>query len=433
VKVCVIGTGYVGLVAGASLADMGHDVVCCDIDPDRIAVLQAGGCPLHEPGLDRLCAHNVQQGRLSFSGSVAASVAGAAVVMLAVGTPTGEGGQADLGALLQAAEAVADALTAPSVLVVKSTVPVGTGDRLERLVRERARHDLPVVSNPEFLKQGDAVSDFMKPDRIVVGTDDPRALSTLSALYAPFNRTSNRMMVMDRRSAELTKYASNAMLATRISFMNELSTLCDEVGADIEQVRRAMGADGRIGPRFLYAGAGFGGSCFGKDLRAVVATGEEAGVQLQLLQAVLEVNERQKRVLGDKLIEHFGGTLQGKRIAVWGLSFKPGTDDLRESASLVFVEQLLRAGASVAATDPQALEAARKRLGDRVELLASPYAAAEGADALALLTEWHEYRCPSFARLRELLRQPVLFDGRNQWDPAETRALGFTYYGIGRS
>jgi UDPglucose 6-dehydrogenase len=429
----VIGTGYVGLVAGASLADMGHDVVCCDIDPARIAELQAGRCPLHEPGLDRLCARNVEQGRLSFSGSVSGSVSGAAVILLAVGTPTGEGGQADLGALIQAAQTVVDSLTGPSVLVVKSTVPVGTGDRLEQLVRERARYDLPVVSNPEFLKQGDAVGDFMKPDRILVGTDDPRALSVLSALYAPFHRTSDRMRVMDRRSAELTKYACNAMLATRISFMNELASLCEEVGADIEQVRLSMGADARIGPRFLYAGAGFGGSCLPKDLRAILATGEEVGVPLTLLRSVLEVNERQKRRLAEKVLDHFQGTLAGKRIAVWGLSFKPGTDDLRESAALVFVEQLLEAGAEVVATDPQALEPARRRLGDRVRFEASPYACVEDADALALLTEWHEYRCPSFPRLRARMRQPVLFDGRNQWDPAETRALGFTYYGIGRS
>ena len=431
-KMCVIGTGYVGLVAGAGFSDMGNDVVCCDIDREKIDGLNQGQIPIYEPGLDKLVARNSAEGRLTFTTDIAGGVAGAEVILLAVGTPPGPDGSADLKHIFKAAETVGSALTGWAVLVTKSTVPVGTGDKIEALVRKHTKHEFAVASNPEFLKEGDAVNDFMKPDRVIVGAEDKRAIETLRALYAPFTRTSDRMMVMDRRSAELTKYAANSMLATRISFMNDLSNLCELLGADIELVRRGMGSDARIGPKFLFAGPGFGGSCFPKDLRAAISTGRDVGYKLEILNAVVAVNERQKKKMGEKIIAHFGGSLAGKRIAVWGLAFKPGTDDIREAPALTLIEQLLAAGASVSATDQVAIEGVRKVFGDRVEFETSNYACAQGADALALVTEWHEYRRPSFDRLKTLLRQPVLFDGRNVWNPAELRAAGFTYYGMGR-
>jgi UDPglucose 6-dehydrogenase len=436
-KICVVGTGYVGLVAGAGFADMGNDVVCCDVDASKIEMLRAGRMPIYEPGLEKLVAHNVSEGRLAFTTDLAQGAAGAEVVLLAVGTPPGPDGSANLSFIMKAAEDAARALTGWAVLVTKSTVPVGTGDKIEALVRKTTRHDFAVASNPEFLKEGDAVNDFMKPDRIIVGCADKRAISTLQALYAPFTRSSDRMLVMDRRSAELTKYAANAMLATRVSFMNDLANLCDLLGADIELVRKGMGSDARIGTKFLYAGAGFGGSCFPKDLRAAVSTAREAGTNLQILEAVIAVNERQKEVLAQKILHHFEAEgkpqgLKGKKIALWGLAFKPGTDDIREASALVLIDRLLAAGAEVSATDPVAIPASRAVIGDRVRFDTTSYGCAEGADALVLVTEWHNYRRPNFARLKGVMRQPVLFDGRNQWDPAEVRAAGFTYYAIGR-
>jgi UDPglucose 6-dehydrogenase len=359
-------------------------------------------------------------------------VKGAEVILLAVGTPPGPDGSADLQYIFKAAEQVGQALTGWAVIVTKSTVPVGTGDKIEAIVKKVTKHEFGVASNPEFLKEGDAINDFMKPDRVVIGADDKRSIEALRALYAPFTRTSDRMLVMDRRSAELTKYAANSMLATRISFMNDLANLCELLGADIELVRKGMGSDGRIGPKFLFAGPGFGGSCFPKDLRAAVSTGKEVGYDLQILNAVVAVNERQKRKLGEKVLAHFGGDLKGKRIAVWGLAFKPGTDDTREAPALVLVDQLLAAGATVCATDPVAMDVVRKQLGDRIEYEESNYTCAKGADALVLVTEWHEFRRPSFERLKSLMKQPIVFDGRNIWSPAELRAAGFTYYGIGR-
>jgi UDPglucose 6-dehydrogenase len=431
-RICVIGTGYVGLVAGAGFSDMGNEVVCYDVDHAKIETLLAGRIPIYEPGLEKLVTHNVAEGRLAFTTDIHQAAAGAEVVLLAVGTPPGPDGAADLSFIFQAAEDVARALTGWAVLVTKSTVPVGTGDRIEALMRKHARHDFAVASNPEFLKEGDAVNDFMKPDRIIIGSSDKRAIDTLEALYAPFTRSRDRVLLMDRPSAELTKYAANAMLATRISFMNDLANLCDVLGADIELVRKGLGSDVRIGTKFLYAGAGFGGSCFPKDLRAAISTAREAGASLQILEAVVAVNDRQKRVLGEKILAHFGGKLAGRRIAVWGLAFKPGTDDLREASALILIEQLLAAGAEVSATDPVALPAARALLGDRVRWESKSYQCAEGADALALVTEWHEYRRPNLARLKSVMRGSVLFDGRNQWEPDEVRAAGFTYYGIGR-
>ena len=431
-KMCVIGTGYVGLVAGAGFSDMGNDVTCCDLDAEKIEGLKRGVMPIYEPGLDKLVMHNVAEGRLLFTTDVASGVAGAEVILLAVGTPPGPDGSADLSFIFKAAEQVAKALTGWAVLVTKSTVPVGTGDKIEAIVKKHAKHEFAVASNPEFLKEGDAVNDFMKPDRVVIGADDKRAVDTLRALYAPFTRTSDRMLVMDRRSSELIKYAANSMLATRISFMNDLANLCELLGADIELVRKGMGSDGRIGPKFLYAGPGFGGSCFPKDLRAAVSTGKDVGYELSILNAVVAVNERQKKKLGEKVLAHFGGDVKGKRIAVWGLAFKPGTDDTREAPALVLIEQMLAGGATICATDPVALEIVRKQLGDRIEYDESNYGCAKGADALVLVTEWHEFRRPSFERLKSLMKQPVLFDGRNIWSPAEVRAAGFTYYGIGR-
>src|SRR5262252_2680919 len=431
-KICVIGTGYVGLVAGAGFSDMGNDVTCCDVDAAKIEGLKQGVMPIYEPGLDKLVMLNVAEGRLTFTTDVAGGVAGAEVILLAVGTPPGKDGSADLSFIFQAAETVGAALTGWALIVTKSTVPVGTGDKIEAILRRKTKHEFAVASNPEFLKEGDAINDFMKPDRVIVGTSDRRAIATLQALYEPFTRSSDRMLVMDRRSAELTKYAANSMLATRISFMNDLANLCELLGADIELVRKGMGSDGRIGPKFLFAGPGFGGSCFPKDLRAAVSTGKEVGYDLSILNAVVAVNERQKRKLGEKVLAHFGGNLKGKRIAVWGLAFKPGTDDTREAPALVLVEQLLAAGATVCATDPVAMEVVRKQLGDRIEYEEQNYGCAKGADALVFVTEWHEFRRPSFDRLKSLMKQPVLFDGRNIWSAAEVRGAGFSYYGIGR-
>jgi UDPglucose 6-dehydrogenase len=431
-KICVIGTGYVGLVAGAGFADMGNDVVCCDVDAQKIEGLQRGVMPIYEPGLDKLVTHNAAEGRLTFTTDVPSGVAGAEVVLLAVGTPPGPDGSADLSYIMKAAETVGESLTGWAVIVTKSTVPVGTGDKIEAVVGKRAKHEFAVASNPEFLKEGDALSDFMKPDRVVIGTSDKRAVETLRALYAPFTRTNDRMLVMDRRSAELTKYAANSMLATRISFMNDLANLCEILGADIELVRKGMGSNNRIGPKFLFAGPGFGGSCFPKDLRAAISTGREVGYKLEVLDAVVAVNERQKKRLGEKILKHFGGNLKGKKIAVWGLAFKPGTDDIREAPALVMIDQLLSAGATISASDPVAISAVRKQLGDRIVYEEAHYDCAKDADALALVTEWHEFRRPSFERLKSLMKAPVLFDGRNVWDPAELRAAGFKYYGIGR-
>jgi len=431
-KICVIGTGYVGLVAGAGFSDMGNDVTCCDVDKSKIDGLNRGELPIYEPGLDKLVETNAAEGRLVFTTDVAKGVAGADIVLLAVGTPPGPDGSADLQYIFKAAEDVADALTGWAVIVTKSTVPVGTGDKIEARMKARTKHEFAVASNPEFLKEGDAVNDFMKPDRVIVGAEDKRAIDSLRSLYAPFTRTSDRMLVMDRRSAELTKYAANSMLATRISFMNDLSNLCEILGCDIELVRKGMGSDVRIGPKFLYAGAGFGGSCFPKDLKACITTGREVGYELKILDAVVEVNEKQKKLLGQKVLKHFNGDLKGKKIALWGLAFKPGTDDIREAPALVLVEQLLAAGAEVVATDPVAMPAVRKQLGDRIRYEESNYDTAEGADALVLVTEWNEFRRPSFDRLKKIMRQPVIFDGRNIWNPAEVRAAGFTYSGIGR-
>jgi len=431
-KVCVIGTGYVGLVAGAGFADMGNDVVCCDIDQSKIDTLKSGKLPIYEPGLEDLVARNVEGLRLTFTTNVPQAVAGAEVIVLAVGTPPGPDGSADLQYILKAAETAAKSLTGWAVMVTKSTVPVGTGDKIEALVRQVATFPVAVASNPEFLKEGDAVNDFMKPGRVIIGTDDQKAIDTLELLYAPFTRSRDRMLVMDRRSAELAKYAANSMLATRISFMNDLATLCDILGADIELVRKGMGSDDRIGPKFLYAGAGFGGSCFPKDLLACISTGREAGHQLRILEAVVQVNDAQKKRMGEKVLKHFRGNVKGKRIAIWGLAFKPGTDDIREAPAFVLVDQMLAAGAEVVATDPVAIEVSQKVLGNKIRFETSNYDCLKDADALVVATEWHQYRRPDFARMKSLMRTHVIIDGRNIWSPTEIRSLGFVYDAIGR-
>ena len=431
-RVCVIGTGYVGLVAGAGFADMGNDVVCCDIDAEKIARLSRGELPIFEPGLEPLVKHNLGEGRLVFTTAIEQAVSKAEIVFVAVGTPPGPDGEADLSQIFAAGASIGRGLKGFTVVAIKSTVPVGTSDRLRDTIAANTTQLFAVISNPEFLKEGDAVNDFMKPDRVIVGATDPRAVDVLRHVYAPFLRTSDRLIAMDPHSAELTKYAANTMLAIRISFMNEMAGLCERLGADVDAVRRGVGADPRIGNKFLFPGSGYGGSCFPKDIKALLTTARGAGAAVEIADAAQRVNERQKRVLGEKVVAHFGGQLAGKKIALWGLAFKPGTDDIREAPALVLIDQLLAAGARVAAHDPAANAAVRKQLGDRIELASAAYDAVKDAAALVLVTEWHEFRRPNFERIKQLLAQPVLFDGRNIWDPGYVRSLGFTYYGIGR-
>jgi UDPglucose 6-dehydrogenase len=432
-KIAIIGTGYVGLVTGTCFAETGHEVVCVDVDAAKIERLRGGGIPIYEPGLEELVRRNVKERRLSFTTSYDDAVPGADVAFIAVGTPPGETGEADLSYVLAAAEQVARSMTGYLVVVDKSTVPVGSAEKVTEAVRALTPHPFDVVSNPEFLKEGAAIDDFMRPDRVVVGVASERARAVMTELYAPFVRAEQPILFMDLRSAELTKYAANAMLATRISFMNEMAALCERLGADVDQVRRGIGSDRRIGHPFLFPGVGFGGSCFPKDVRAVMTMARQVGLDFDLLRSVERVNERQKRWLVEKAAKHFGG-LAGKTFAVWGLAFKPKTDDMREAPALSVVEGLLGNGAKVRAHDPVAREVASKLFAGRpIEFAPEPYAAAEGADALLLVTEWNEFRQPDLARLKRIMRQPVLFDGRNVWDGAKARAAGFTYYGVGRS
>ena len=440
-KVTVVGTGYVGLVTGACLAEMGNHVVCLDVNAEKIRVLNEGGIPIHEPGLDVLVQRNVAAGRLQFTTDMDRGMNHGTILFIAVGTPPGEDGSADMQYVKAVAKAIGERMTDYKVVVDKSTVPVGTADIVrstvaEELARRGVQVDFAVVSNPEFLKEGAAIEDFMKPDRIVVGSNDEQATLLMRALYAPFNRSTERLMVMDVRSAEFTKYAANAMLATRISFMNELALLADKVGVDIEQVRRGIGSDPRIGVQFLYSGAGYGGSCFPKDVKALVRTASGEGVDLKVLNAVEAANERQKLVLVDKVVARFGADLAGRHFALWGLAFKPNTDDMREAPSLVVIEALLKLGATVAAYDPVARSETLRALGGQVPagltLVEHADAALVGADALLLVTEWKEFRTPDFDGIKATLKQPVVFDGRNQYDPKLMKALGFEHYGIGR-
>ena len=431
-KIAVIGSGYVGLVAGAGFSDFGNQVTCVDIDPQRIERLRRGEIPFHEPGLADLVQRNARQGRLTFTTDTAEAVRDTEVVFLAVGTPSRPDGAADLSYLLEAARQVGRGLTGHTVIVNKSTVPVGTGDLVRDTIAQVTSQKFTVASNPEFLKEGDAINDFLKPARVILGSDDPHAIDVLRRLYSGFLRTSDRIQVMDLRSAELTKYAANAMLATRISFMNELAALADKLGADIEKVRKGIGSDPRIGAKFLFPGIGFGGSCFPKDLRALRDMGRASDVRLGIVESTVDANERSKRAFSARVIDRLGGSLTGKRIAIWGLAFKPETDDIREAPALDVIAHLRAAGAAVSAYDPIAADNVRALLGDAIEFADDPYAAAEGADAILLITEWHQLRQPDFVRLRKIVRTPLLFDGRNVWDVVAARGAGFEYIGIGR-
>jgi UDPglucose 6-dehydrogenase len=439
VKVTTIGTGYVGLVTGACLAEMGNHVVCLDVDAEKIRILNEGGIPIHEPGLQEIVRRNAAAGRLQFTTDVAQAVRHGTILFIAVGTPPDEDGSADLSYVLAAARSIGRLMTDYKVIVDKSTVPVGTADKVRAAIAEElATRDVKlehaVVSNPEFLKEGAAVEDFMRPDRIIVGTDDERAAMLMRALYAPFTRSHERLLVMDVRSAELTKYAANAMLATRISFMNELAVLAEALGADIELVRRGIGSDPRIGVHFLYAGAGYGGSCFPKDVKALIRTATEAGGTLRVLQAVEDANERQKTVLVDKIVRRFGADLAGRRFAIWGLAFKPNTDDMREAPSREIIAALRQRGATICAYDPVARAEGERVLGQLggVEFADHAMDTLEGADALVIVTEWKEFRSPDFDAIRTTLKQPVVFDGRNMYDPKLPESAGIEYHAIGR-
>ena len=431
-RISVIGTGYVGLVAGACLAETGNDVTCADVDQKKIDGLKQNVLPIYEPGLEPLVERNQQQGRLSFTTDVGAAIGTADVVFIAVGTPPDEDGSADLRHVLAVAEQIGKHMKRELVVVTKSTVPVGTAAKVAARISRSARLPFHMCSNPEFLKEGAAVDDFMKPDRVVLGVDSDHARSVMAELYAPFVRTGKPIIFMDIPSAEMTKYAANAMLATRISFMNEIANLCERVGANVDLVRKGIGSDERIGPSFLFPGPGYGGSCFPKDVKALVRTASEVGAPLAVLDAVEKANERQKHRLYEKLRQAVG-ELRGCRIAVWGLAFKPQTDDMREAPALTLIERLLGEGAEVVAHDPAALHEARRRLGDRVTFVDGNYDALVGADALVVVTDWNEYRHPDFARIHDTLARPVVIDGRNLYDPAKMRALGFTYDSIGRS
>jgi UDPglucose 6-dehydrogenase len=438
-KITMIGTGYVGLVSGTCLAEVGNDVVCLDVDPRKIETLRNGGITIHEPGLEPMVRRNVAAGRLRFTTDIDAAVAHGPLQFIAVGTPPDEDGSADMQYVLQAARNIGRRMNEWKVIVDKSTVPVGTADRVRGVIAEElaARGvDIPyaVASNPEFLKEGAAVDDFMRPDRVVVGADDERAIAALRAVYAPFQRNHERLIVMDVRSAELTKYAANAMLATRISFMNELANLADRLGADIEAVRQGIGSDPRIGYHFLYPGVGYGGSCFPKDVKALQFTARQHDAPLRLLHAVEQVNDAQKRVLVDKIVRHLGADLAGRTFALWGLAFKPNTDDMREAPARVIIEELGRRGARVVAYDPVAMPEAKRLYANAsfVAYAGSPLAACDGADALVVVTEWKEFRSPDFDELKRRLKQPLIFDGRNLYEPDAARDAGFEYFAIGR-
>ena len=430
-KISVVGTGYVGLVVGACLAENGHEVICVDKDEAKVRALQKGKIPIYEPGLEELVKRNRVEKRLSFTTTLPRAVRQTQIIFIAVGTPEAEDGSADLQHVLGVARDVARAMNGYKVIVDKSTVPVGTAERVREVIRRETTHPFSVVSNPEFLKQGAAVNDFLKPDRVVIGAEDPRGAELMKELYAPFTRTGAPIMVMDCASAELCKYAANAMLATRISFMNEVARVCDLYGANVDEVRRAIASDTRIGSAFLFPGVGYGGSCFPKDVKAILKFAKDKGYDFKILDAVEDVNQAQKNVLVEKIQKHFG-SLKGKTIAVWGLAFKPRTDDMREAPAITIINSLLKAGAKVQAYDPEATETAKRVLGNKITYVKKSYDALTGADALALVTEWNEFREPDYARMKKLMRQPIVFDGRNIYSPAQMKAQGFTYFSIGR-
>ena len=431
-NISVIGTGYVGLVVGACLAETGNDVICADVVASKIEGLKQNVLPIYEPGLEDLVERNQQDGRLSFTTDIAAAIASADVLFVAVGTPPDEDGSADLQHVLAVAREIGKHMAREMVIVTKSTVPVGTAGKVAAEIGKSARFPFHMCSNPEFLKEGAAVDDFMKPDRVVLGVASAHAREVMGEIYAPFVRTGNPIIFMAIASAEMTKYAANGMLATRISFMNEIANLCERVGANVDMVRKGIGSDSRIGPSFLFPGPGYGGSCFPKDVKALVRTGADMGMELQVLSAVEEVNERQKLRLSEKLREALGDDLSGMHIAVWGLAFKPQTDDMRDAPSLTLIDDLLAAGATVCAHDPAAMKEARHRLGDKIRYAETNYDALAGADALVVVTDWNEYRHPDFGRVKDSLRRPLIVDVRNLYDPEKMRYLKIAYYSIGR-
>lgn len=448
-NICVIGTGYVGLVAGAGFAESGNDVICVDIDANKIDMLNKGDIPIYEPGLEDLIKRNEEDGRIRFTTDLHMGVRESLICLIAVGTPPGEDGSADLNHVLEAARGIGRTMDGYRIIVDKSTVPVGTADKVRNAIRGELEargvdYEFDVVSNPEFLKEGAAIEDFMKPDRVVIGADSGKAAEIMQELYAPFLRTNKPIIVMDVKSAEMTKYAANAMLATKISFINEIANLCERVGADVSSVRKGIGSDSRIGYEFLFPGVGYGGSCFPKDVKAIIKTGIDCGYDMKILKAVEAVNARQKELLVEKILRHFGKggvtpspqltdkPLDGKTIGVWGLSFKPKTDDMREAPSITVINRLLEAGAKIKAHDPEAMNEARKVFGDRIVYVKDNYEVVRDADALAVITEWNEFRRPNFPKMKSLMRTPVIFDGRNLYEPKEMKEYGFTYYGIGR-
>jgi UDPglucose 6-dehydrogenase len=431
-NISVVGTGYVGLVVGTCMADLGHNVTCVDSDEGKITALQAGKVPIYEPGLEQLIERNTREGRLGFTRDLDAALAHSRVVFVAVGTPSAADGSADLSGIFAVARQVAAHAQGDVVLIIKSTVPVGTADKVREVLAGTMAHQYHVVSNPEFLKEGAAIDDFLRPDRIVVGVASPEARRVMEDLYAPLVRSGKPIHFMDNRSAELCKYAANAFLATRISFINEIAALCNRVGADVDSVRLGAGSDSRIGGRFFFPGVGYGGSCFPKDVRALVETAREFGMEMQVVTAVEAVNERQKHLLADMAVERFGKDLSGMRFCLWGLSFKPETDDMREAPSLTIVDRILAAGGEVVAYDPEATSEARRVLKDRIRYAARPMEAAKDADALLLVTEWNEFRSPDLAQLKAAMKRPIIFDGRNVLNPTEARGLGFEYRCIGR-
>ncbi len=430
-KIAVIGTGYVGLVAGACLADMGNDVICIDNNVEKLRLLENGIIPIYEPGLEELVKSNVNENRLTFSSDLDSAVKVSEVCFIAVGTPQDEDGSADLQYVMEVAEQIAKAMNGYKVIVDKSTVPVGTAEKVTEIIKKYTQHPFDVVSNPEFLKQGNAVDDFLLPDRVVIGSNSEKATAIMQDIYSPFFRTGNRVIVMDVKSAEMTKYASNSFLATKISFMNEIANLCEKVGANAEMVRVGMSTDSRIGNKFLFPGVGYGGSCFPKDVKALIKTGLDNDCEMSIIQSADNVNKRQRNVFVDKVINKFGEDLSGKTFALWGLAFKPKTDDMREAPAITVINELLKRGAKVRAYDPKAMDIAKGIFGDKIVFATSSYDALEGADALLLLTEWNEFRRPDMDRVKEILKNPVIFDGRNQYNPERIAQRGFEYICMG--
>jgi len=430
-NICMIGTGYVGLVTGTCFSETGNDVICVDIDREKIALLNKGKVPIYEPGLDEMMRRNVSEGRLSFTTDIGKAIQESLFIFIAVGTPSADDGSADLSSVWAVAREIGKHMNGYKIVVTKSTVPVGTTERVKAIIAGETSQTFDVASNPEFLKEGAAIDYFMKPDRVVAGTEDPRVSELMKELYAPFVRTGNPVLIMDIRSSELTKYAANAMLATRISFMNEMANLCEKLGADVNLVRRGMGSDPRIGSSFLFPGVGYGGSCFPKDVKAIIKFGLEAGYEMKILPMVEDVNMLQKRLLADKVIAYFNGNVKGKKIALWGLSFKPKTDDMRDAPAVVIIERLLEAGAVIEAFDPVATHETKKIIGDRIGYGLKNYDFLKDAEALLVVTEWNEFREPDFDKIRALMKNPAIFDGRNIYDGKKLQEKGFQYFGIG--